>query len=269
MRVNIQLWIFFFSMAFRCYSTLSVSLSSLENGRILCTVECALTWRRHVAANQPIPAVIWVSLTWHGMLVDSTLVNKLARSPVSTATPSLPFLRVLNGSGSICFLSSAGTFAGKFASQIRDTSLMSTLLVTCVFTVCSLPNGSKLYHSACFSLLFSLDGCDSCLSWHSSFGIYEACVLFTLKGTGRRNAFVDQSHTWQSNYRDPTTIQSHVNTPVILCICIITSSVEGCKSQVVIEMCFSPLYHFKTEGLDVFSLFCSCGEGQIILWWSN
>lgn len=134
-----------------------------------------------------------------GMLADSTAVNRLTRSPVSTATPSLPFLRILNGSASICFLSPDGTFAGKFALQIRDTSLMRAFvhLVGDVW-LCSLPNGLKFYDSTCFSLSVSLHGCDTCPSWHPSFSIYKAGVLFTLKGTGRRNVFVDQSHTCQS-----------------------------------------------------------------------
>ncbi|KAL1280971.1 hypothetical protein QQF64_015571 [Cirrhinus molitorella] len=113
----------------------------------MCALACALTRRRvGFAANQPILAAIWVSLTWHGMLTDSVPVNRLACSSVSTATPSLPFLRVLNGSASICFLSPAGTFAGKFALQIRDTSLASalyaTLLVTYVWS-CSFQMGQN------------------------------------------------------------------------------------------------------------------------------
>lgn len=48
---------------------------------------------------------------------------------------------------------------------------------------------------------------------HLSFSIYKAGVLFTLKGTGRSNVFVDQCHTCQSYHRYPTTIQSHLNTP--------------------------------------------------------
>ncbi len=108
MQVNIQLWFALSGVLVLVNSIIHISelfrkwKSMRAAGK--CAIACALT-RRRVGANQPIPAAIWVSFTWHSTLADSTLVNMLACSPVSTATPSLPFLRVLNGSASICFLS--------------------------------------------------------------------------------------------------------------------------------------------------------------------
>ncbi len=134
MQVNIQLWFALSGVLVLVNSIIHISelfrkwKSMRAAGK--CAIACALT-RRRVGANQPIPAAIWVSFTWHSTLADSTLVNMLACSPVSTATPSLPFSTCSQWLRKHLLPLTAGTLAGRFASQIRDITSVRFYLPPC------------------------------------------------------------------------------------------------------------------------------------------
>lgn len=79
---------------------------------------------------------------------------------------SLPFLHVLNGSASICFSHCRNICREICLTNQRHITSVRFCLPPFWWHMCSFPNGSKRYHSVCFSLSYSLDGCD-CYRWRS------------------------------------------------------------------------------------------------------
>ncbi len=168
MQVNIQLWFALSGVLMLVNSIIHISelFRKWKSMRVAgkCAIACALT-RRRVGANQPIPAAIWVSFTWHSTLADSTLVNMLAH-PFPQQHRPCPFYVF-----PMAPQASASSHCRNIGWEIcltnqRHITSVRFYLPPCWWHMCSFPNGSKRNHSVCFSLSFSLDGWD-CHGWRS------------------------------------------------------------------------------------------------------